>query len=74
LIAVSLYKLYPFKHRELCERYLFEVYCKLGYQIEFSEMAHKIIERNNLEGNPFANSKILKELGLFYEKHGTGGS
>lgn len=36
-------------------------------------MAHKMIEKNNIEGNAFANARILKELGLFYEKHGSGG-
>jgi hypothetical protein len=34
--------------------------------MEFSEMAHKMIEKNNIEGNPYGNAKILKELGLFY--------
>ena len=37
-------------------------------------MAHKMIEKNNFEGNPFANAKILKDLGLFFEKHGTSGT
>lgn len=37
-------------------------------------MAHKVIERNNIDQRPFANAVILKELGLFYEKYGTGGS
>jgi hypothetical protein len=74
LIAAKLFKLLPFRHRDLCERYLFTAYCRLGYQIEFSEMAHKMIEKNNIEGHPYANAKILKELGLFYDRYGTGGS
>ena len=37
-------------------------------------MAHKMIDKNNFVGNPFANAKILKELGLFYYKNNTGGS
>ena len=37
-------------------------------------MAHGVIERNNIEGRPFANATILRGLGLFYEKYGTGGS
>ena len=37
-------------------------------------MAHKMIDKNNIENRPFDNAKILKSLGLFYEKHGTGGT
>lgn len=33
-----------------------------------------MIERNNIEGRPFVNAKILKELGYFYDNYGTGGS
>lgn len=29
-------------------------------------MAHHMIERNNLEGHPFLNARVLKDLGEFY--------
>lgn len=61
-----MYKILPQRQKDLSEVFLFNIYCALGYQIEFSEMAHKMIERNNLEGHPFANAKILKELGEVY--------
>jgi hypothetical protein len=56
----------PQSYKNLSETFLFSAYCSLGYQIEFSEMAHHMIERNNLEGHPFLNAHVLKDLGEFY--------
>lgn len=37
-------------------------------------MAHRIIEKNHVNEEPFKNAYIFKDLGNFYERNGTGGS
>ena len=37
-------------------------------------MAHQMIERNNARNEPLSNADILRQLGNFYEKNGSGGS
>jgi hypothetical protein len=54
------------KYKEMADENQFKTYELMGYYKEFSEVAHRIIERNNINGEPFKNAYILKNLGSFY--------
>lgn len=54
------------KYKEMADENQFKTYELMGYYKEFSEVAHRNIERNNINGEPFKNAYILKNLGNFY--------
>lgn len=53
---------------------MFDAYGYLGYHKDYSDTAHKMLQKNNANNREYENAPILRNLGDFYESKGTKGT